>query len=211
MNGSERVPTTAHMIPGPAEASRALPTASRESLDDPERLRRMVDDHFEFVWRCLRRFGVPARDADDATQEVFLVAHRKLSLIDEGAERGFLFQTAARIASHALRAIRRRRESEEPPDDDLADSRRRDGDRHEPGDAVLARRLLDEIMSGLPNDLRAVFILFELEGLPTDEIAKILDIPVGTAASRLRRAREQFHALVRRRRAHDRFFFGAKP
>jgi RNA polymerase sigma-70 factor (ECF subfamily) len=199
------------MISGAAQTSRERPTtASREPSDDARRLRRMVDENFEFVWRCLRRFGVPARDADDAAQEVFLVAHRKLSLIAAGSERGFLFQTAVRVASHAVRAIRRRREADEPAGDELPESGTGDGDKYPAAEAVLARRLLDEIVGGLPDDLRSVFVLFELEGIATDEVARILDIPEGTAASRLRRARDRFRALVQRRRAHDRFFFGAK-
>jgi RNA polymerase sigma-70 factor (ECF subfamily) len=50
-------------------------------------------------------------------------------------------------------------------------------------------------------DLRAVFVLFELEGLEVREIAALHEIPAGTASSRLRRAREEFSTLAKRARA----------
>jgi len=58
--------------------------------------------------------------------------------------------------------------------------------------------MLDEVLNRLPVDLRTVFVLHELEGLEVREIAEIEGIPVGTASSRLRRAREEFSAVARR-------------
>jgi Sigma-70, region 4 len=52
--------------------------------------------------------------------------------------------------------------------------------------------LLDDVLAQLPLELRAVLVLFELEGLELKQIAALEDIPVGTASSRLRRAREDF-------------------
>jgi len=72
---------------------------------DPERLRRIVTDDFAFVWRSLLRLGVPRPDADDALQQVFLVASRKVDVIEEGRARAFLFATALRVASHARRTL----------------------------------------------------------------------------------------------------------
>jgi RNA polymerase sigma-70 factor (ECF subfamily) len=64
-----------------------------------------------------------------------------------------------------------------------------------------ARRALDEALSGMPDDLRHVLVLVELEGLTLAELADVLGVPVGTAASRLRRARESFAQSARRVRA----------
>jgi RNA polymerase sigma-70 factor (ECF subfamily) len=61
-----------------------------------------------------------------------------------------------------------------------------------------ARRVLDQILDGLSEDLRAVFLLYELEGQTMAEIASILGTPMGTVASRLRRAREEFQTAARR-------------
>jgi RNA polymerase sigma-70 factor (ECF subfamily) len=60
-----------------------------------------------------------------------------------------------------------------------------------------ARALLDRVLGALPMDLRAVFVLFELEELTMTEIATMSDIPPGTVASRLRRARQAFQEAVR--------------
>jgi RNA polymerase sigma-70 factor (ECF subfamily) len=66
-------------------------------------------------------------------------------------------------------------------------------------DQKRARQLLDEVLAAMPMDLRAAFTMFEIEGMSVPEVATALGIPPGTAASRLRRARERFHELVDRR------------
>ena len=68
-----------------------------------------------------------------------------------------------------------------------------------------ARKLLDEILDEMDDDPREVFVLFELEATPRAEIAALLDVPEGTCASRLRRAREQFEASAKRMRARETF------
>ena len=64
-----------------------------------------------------------------------------------------------------------------------------------------ARALLDQLLDEMPEDLRVVFVLFELEELSTPQIAELCALPIGTVASRLRRAREEFHAIAKRLRA----------
>jgi RNA polymerase sigma-70 factor, ECF subfamily len=171
------------------------------------RLRAMVDAHFDFVWRSLRRLGVPAADVDDCAQQVFLVASRKLEDLQAASERAFLFGTAWRVASDARRARARRREVTEDDALDAADQR---PDPEQIADQRQARALLDEVLDALPMDLRAPFVLFELEELPTAEIAAMLDLPTGTVASRLRRAREEFQSIVARLRARG-AVRGGKP
>lgn len=167
--------------------------------DGAARLRRLVDVYFDFIWRSLRRLGVPEADADDAAQQVFLVVARKLPLIDPNNERSFLFGTALRVASDVRRARRRRREDPtEPGGADPCDGG------PGPEDLVAQRRareLLDEVLESMSLDLQTVFVLFELEELPTPEIASLLGIPVGTVASRLRRAREEFQDRAKRLQA----------
>jgi RNA polymerase sigma-70 factor, ECF subfamily len=139
--------------------------------------------------------GVPTHSADDAAQHAFLVAVEALPHIVAGCERAFLFATAVRIA-HGLRRKVAREVGNVNPDydlsplpwpDDLVDQKR-------------ARELLDGILTHMNGDVRLVFVLFEIEGRPIPEIAEALAIPEGTAASRLRRARKQFNAMVRRHR-----------
>jgi RNA polymerase sigma-70 factor (ECF subfamily) len=163
-----------------------------------DRLRRIVEEHYDFIWRLLRRIGVPADGVDDAAQEVFLVALRKLEAIERGSERSFLFGTALRVASDRRRARARSREvptadeldaaDHAPAPDELTDQRR-------------ARQALDEVLDAMADDLRVVFVLYELEGMTSGEIADLIGVPAGTAASRLRRAREEFSRQVKRIRA----------
>ena len=163
---------------------------------DEARLRAIVAEHLDFTWRSLRRLGLPADLADDATQRVFLVVSRKLTSIEPGCERAFLFNTAVRVASSEKRAFARRREVLRGGDDD--DIRDAAPGADELLDQRRARALLDDLLGMLDLDTRAVFVLFELEGMTTAEIASCLAIPAGTAASRLRRGREEFQKVLRR-------------
>ncbi|MCK6587739.1 MAG: sigma-70 family RNA polymerase sigma factor [Polyangiaceae bacterium] len=159
------------------------------------RLRAIIDQYFDVIWRSLRRLGVPPTEMDDCMQQVFLVASRKLPSIAAGSEQAFLLGAALRVASNARRSHERRREVLEgdaverfdpsPLPDDLTDQKR-------------LREVLDEVLDAMPMDLRSVFVLFEIEELSTQEIAVLLGIPAGTAASRLRRAREEFDRLLAR-------------
>jgi RNA polymerase sigma-70 factor (ECF subfamily) len=171
------------------------------------RLRGMVGAHFDFVWRSLRRLGVPAADVDDCAQQVFWVAARKLDEVQVASERAFLFTTAWRVASDARRARVRRREVNE---DDAAEAPAEGPDPEQIADRRRARAVLDEVLDAMPMDLRAPFVLFELEELPTAEIAAMLDLPTGTVASRLRRAREEFQSIVARLKARG-AIGGGKP
>jgi RNA polymerase sigma-70 factor (ECF subfamily) len=164
--------------------------------------RALVEENSEFVWRSLRRLGVRPADVDDAVQEVFVVAARRLADIASGRERSFLFAVAAKVASTRRRTARRRPEDGETG---LADKPSDDPDPEELSELRRARPMLQEILDAMSDECRAVFILAELEELSTREIAELLDIPHGTASSRLRSAREDFHAAVRRLAAQNAF------
>jgi RNA polymerase sigma-70 factor (ECF subfamily) len=170
-------------------------------------VRAIVADHYEFVWRSLRGLGVPAAALDDEAQRVFWLVARKIETIADGTERSFLFRLATGVASNHRRTLRRRREVI----DDEALLTHRDGapSPEELASREQARRLMDAILGSLPVDLRMVFVLFELEELDMPEIASCLEIPTGTVASRLRRAREKFHAALER--LQKRRGFGESP
>ncbi len=166
-----------------------------EPARDDLRLRRLVDGHYDFVWRSLRRLGVLGGDVDDATQRVFLIAARRLGDVRPEAERSFLFQSAVRVAADSRRTQRRRHEV---PADEAGDRPDPSPNAEELLDARQARRELDRVLDSLPMELRLVFTLFELEELTMAEIATLLELPQGTVASRLRRARESFRDEVAR-------------
>ena len=170
-----------------------FPTSRRAAAGSHARVRAAIDLHYDGVWRFLRRFGVAESDAEDAAQKVFVVFAEKLGTIEPRAEKSFLFSSAVRIASDARKKRARSREElakddahVEPPDpapsaEDRIDERR-------------MRRWLDEVLDALPDDLRAVFVLVDVEGHTMADAGEALGIPSGTVASRLRRARESFEA-----------------
>lgn len=163
----------------------------------PSRLRDVVVREHAFVWRSIRRLGVPEGDVDDAVQKVFLVAARKLGGVPASGERAFLFATAMRIASNERRADARRRSAgPEALDRAVATERSPESIAHD-------RELLDRLLEPLPLDLRSALVLFELERLTVTEIADLLGIPEGTVASRIRRARDEVLAVKRRMDARE--------
>jgi len=62
------------------------------------RITAVVRTNHDFIWRLLRRLGIPEANVDDATQQVFCVAARRIDEIAPGSERSFLFGTAVRVA-----------------------------------------------------------------------------------------------------------------
>lgn len=166
-------------------------TASRQA-----RLARMIQSDYRLIWRLLRRLGVSEHAVDDAAQQVFLIAAERLDDIQERSERAFAFGTALRVAQSFRRRLGRELASEDldasasqlPGPDELSEQRR-------------ARETLNRLLEEMPLELRATFVLFEIEGLTSPEIAELAGVPLGTVASRLRRARERFAALVEEERA----------
>ena len=171
---------------------------------DRKPFREVYDAHARFVWRVLLRLGVPERDLPDAVQDVFVVVHRKLPEFDPRAKMTtWLFSICRRVASDRRQAAHARREL---PHGEPLDAPR---DEAPPDAAALldrqrARALLDAIVQRMPEEQRIVFGLFELEGMSGDEIAELLQVPVGTVRSRLRLARTMFDLSVARWRARER-------
>ena len=165
------------------------------------RLRAVADEHYEFVWRTLRRLGVRPPETDDATQQVFVVLAQKLHEVELGKERSFLFGTAARIAASTRRAQSRWTEL---PADDAPTFPAVDSNAELRLERAAARELLDAILASMSDERRVVLVLHELEELTIGEIAELLDLPFGTVASRLHRARQEFEAKLTRLRASGR-------
>jgi RNA polymerase sigma-70 factor (ECF subfamily) len=157
----------------------------------------MVDQHYDFIWRSLRRLGVAERNTDDAAQHVFWVASQKIDQIETGAERAFLFRTAAGVAANERRSAMNRRH-QLCDVDDLSGHASAGPTPEEMMRLKRARVMLDEVIEAMSPELSSVFILFELEGMTSIEIAGVLEIAPGTVASRLRRAREFFQDAVGR-------------
>ena len=183
---------------GPRD-ERAVGSVAVAPVEEPTvRLRRMVDGHYDAVWRTVRFLGMPDATDEDVAQQVFCIAARRLEEIAPGAERSFLLSTAWRVASETRRTARRRPTTSEgdvdeleaplPSPEELLDQKR-------------AREVLQSVLDAMPADLRMVFVLFEIEELTLPAIASATGAPLGTVTSRLRRARDAFQAIVKRRNA----------
>jgi RNA polymerase sigma-70 factor (ECF subfamily) len=157
----------------------------------------MLNSHFDSVWRAGRRMGLPDAQAEDNAQETFAIAARKLDRVEHGRERAFLLGVAVRLAVNARRRVAERlellvfnREDHENPDgtplaEELLEQKRQ-------------RAFLDQILESMSDTFRQVLTLYEIEELTLPEIAMALEIPEGTAASRLRRARKEFRRKIAR-------------
>ena len=193
-------------MPSTPQPLAVAPPRALSSDASKARLERMFNEHHDFIWRLLRRLGVSREKADDASQNVFLVATERVDSIQQGSERAFLFGTALRVARSQQRSERRW------VLDDEMDSRRSDAPKPEAlAEQRMAVDLMDRVLSTMDMDLRTTFVLFELEGLSTPEIAALAEIPLGTAASRLRRAREQFRETVARFENEKKNIVGSQP
>jgi RNA polymerase sigma-70 factor (ECF subfamily) len=155
---------------------------------------RVFDAHATFVWRVLRRLGVPDADAEDAVQEVFIVVHAKSREYEErGSIRSWLFAISRQVASHRHRSVARRERTraalpEAPPPANPQELAMR-------GEAVA---LVQAFLSQLEESQAIVFYLADVEGLTAPEIAAALDVNLNTVYGRLRVARQRFEAFVDR-------------
>lgn len=189
------VPNSATGAPAHFETVPATATAKPEGA--PLDLRTLFRQHYGSVWRLLRRFGVPQAELDDRAQEVFWVAARRLSDLQPGREKSFLYGVSIRVAGNAARE----RKTAQASIEDVAEPMDPRPSPEEQLNQQQARQLLERVLECLPLELRTVLVLFELEGLAVSEIAEVEGLPVGTASSRLRRARQEFSEISKRFRS----------
>jgi RNA polymerase sigma-70 factor (ECF subfamily) len=163
----------------------------------------VYEQYFEFVWSMTRRFGVPRALIDDVVQEVFMVVHGKLQTLRQPESlRSWLYGIVRRTAFHQRRQF--------------GDLTVQEGDLPGPSEERTAQSPADiaeqnarvlrlwTLLSQLDPTKREVFIMAELEEFTCPEIAEALNIPLNTAYSRLRTAREDFDAALAREAARNR-------
>jgi RNA polymerase sigma-70 factor (ECF subfamily) len=178
----------------------ALPATAAvvEELDFTD----LYEQHFNFVWRLVRRLGVADALLDDAVQDVFVVVHRRLDDFEgRSSVKSWIFGIARRVARDYRRRASRKDRGKVPADGLAAVG--------EPDPAELAQRseareLLCEMLEGLDDQKREVFVLAELEEMTVPEIAEAISANVNTVYSRLRAARRAFEQQVQRHLARER-------
>ena len=156
----------------------------------------LYEAHAGFVWRSLRRLGVPDADVEDATQEVFVVMHRKLPEFNHHSTvKTWVFGIARRVASDWRQKAHVRKETV------LDDAPERTTSGETPLRQIAqrqARAKLDLALAELDEDKRAVFVLFELEQVTMHDVAEAVGVPLQTAYARLYAARKIIEAWIAR-------------
>jgi RNA polymerase sigma-70 factor, ECF subfamily len=158
--------------------------------------KQLFEEHSGFVWRVLRRHGVPEREIEDACQEVFLVVHRRLSEFEgRSSLRTWIYGIAVRVGLGLRRKAFIRREllvtvpDEQVSPFDMADEYARQE----------AQVWLKNALAELPRPKREVFVLYELEEMTIAETAAALGVPENTALYRLYGARKDIASALRKR------------
>lgn len=151
--------------------------------------------HFDFVWRNLRRLGVPESSLRDAAQEVFLVIYRRLGEFEpRGTLRSWIYSILRRIALAQKRLCQqdasevpestRQIVAEVTPDPETEVAR---------GEAL---NLLIKLLNALDEDKRDALVIVDLEGMTVPEACMALDVNLNTLYSRLRAARQQMREML---------------
>lgn len=157
----------------------------------PLRLEDVYEEHFDFVWRSLRRLGVAPSQLDDAAQDVFLVVHRRLAdFVPRASIKTWLFGICLRVASDYRRRVRRTGglmffssgQVSAPEEQGPFESALR----------AEASQLILDFLESLDERKRAIFILMEMEQMSAAETARALGVNQRTVYSRIREARRRF-------------------
>ena len=179
----------AHGAPG-GDVSIAAESPSDASFE------RIYDEWFEHVSRWVAALGASEADREDLVQDVFIVAHRRLASFDGGNLAGWLYQIARRkvrdyrslawvkhfFAASRLPLLDSTLQTLQGPLDQLETSEKAE--------------LLTELLTTLNPEQRAAFVLFELEGLSGEEIARLQEVPINTVWARIYKARKKLQDAV---------------
>jgi RNA polymerase sigma-70 factor, ECF subfamily len=180
-----------NVTPRPAPSPESPPRAAPD-------MRAVFDGQFDYVWNTLRRLGVRPADLEDLSHEVFLRVHARLADYDSSRPiRPWLFGFAYRVAADHRRLARHRFEVFGGPVDAAVDPVRPADERIEADEECA---LIEAGLANMDVDRRAILLLHDVEEQPVPAIAQNLGIPLNTAYSRLRIAREELAAAVTRLR-----------
>jgi len=154
--------------------------------------------YFNFVWSSARRLGVEPAAIDDLVQEIFIVIHARVETLERPeALRSWIYGVVRRTVStyHRTRRARGAIGLTAAAEEEIVSYAPTPLEQTEQNaDLVLLQTLLAE----LDEPKREVFSLVELEELTVPEVADALEIPLNTAYSRLRAARQAFEAALAR-------------
>ena len=153
------------------------------------------EQHFSMVWRSLRRLGVSEAALDDASQDVFLVLHRRWADFQrQSSLRTWIYGILLRVAGDYTKRARRERARYSPEVPELESSVESPDHLYQQREAAIVLRLA---LAQLEDKERQMLVLIDLEERSVVEAADALGINLNTAYSRLRRARQSFEKALR--------------
>ena len=176
----------------------------RAQRGDKRAFELLVTKYQRKLGRLLSRMVRDPAEVEDVTQEAFIKAYRALpSFRGDSAFYTWLYRIAINTAKNYLVALGRRAPTTTEFDNEdaenfeeaeaLRDSSTPEGELH--GKQIAAT--VNRAMEALPEDLRTAITLREIEGLSYEEIATLMNCPIGTVRSRIFRAREAIAAELR--------------
>jgi len=165
-------------------------------------LEQIYDQQADFVWRMLRRLGVPERDLPDTLQEVFLSVHRNLENFEWRCSlTTWLFTICRSIARDHRRHVHHWHEVQDDGEIETQVDLR--SDVHGAAESNERLSVLESILDTMAPEQRSVFVLFEIERMTGQEASEALSIPLGTVYSRLALARKTFRQALSRREMRE--------
>ncbi len=176
----------------------------RAQQGDKHAFELLVSKYQRKLGRLLSRFVRDPGEVEDVTQEAFVKAYRALaSFRGDSAFYTWLYRIGINTAKNYLVSTGRRAptitnyDAEEAENFDDGDQLR---DFNTPENVLMSKQIaqtVNQSMDRLPEELRAAITLREIEGMSYEDIAKIMDCPIGTVRSRIFRAREAIALQLR--------------
>jgi RNA polymerase sigma-70 factor (ECF subfamily) len=181
----------------------AAALATRARTGDLAAFNALVEIHQDVVYGLCLRMLASSHAAEDAAQDVFLAAYRRIDSYRGGVFRAWLLRIAANACTDELR--RRQRRPQVSLDDVSGDGSLLDlADESESPEESLLRgelsRYIQDGLMALPPDQRAAVVLCDVQGLSYEEVSDALHVSLGTVKSRLSRGRARLRDLLLRER-----------
>ena len=176
----------------------------RAQRGDKHAFELLVSKYQRKLARLLSRFIRDSTEVEDVTQEAFIKAYRALPTFrGDSAFYTWLYRIGINTAKNYLAAMGRRAPTTTEIDSEEAEGYE-DGDQlrdlNTPENQMMSRQVAETVnqtLESLPEELRSAITLREIEGLSYDDIADIMNCPIGTVRSRIFRAREAIAAKLR--------------
>jgi RNA polymerase sigma-70 factor (ECF subfamily) len=172
---------------------RAESEVSEDSMEDGQRVRavtRLVDEHYEFLYRFAMRLTGSGADAEDLVQQAFLTAHAKYDQLREPDKaRAWLIVVVRNAFRKSLRRDRPQ------PLSTMADFP--EPSQNGAGEPTIDTESVQAALSELAEEFRTPLILFYFEEFSYKQIAEVLEVPIGTVMSRLSRGKEHLRSRLR--------------